>query len=295
MPTCPSCHKDQVQSSAFCAYCGAVLDRPTTLTSPSSSTAPTPVEQPGTDRSATAPLPKSEPDAVRSARAASGSALRHETGDVGAYIVRRLAALAVDLVIVGGLIGVAAHAWVTNGSPGGVLTAAGVMQLLGLAGIALFAYLWLFEGLIGATLGKLLFGLGVGRASGGSAGLGRAFVRNLLLPVDLAVIGFLLAAVTPQRRRLGDYVAGTVVGNSKIGALAPLLGIIALGAATYAVYAYAGGIVEAQHLERDASRLAPEFMPGASPAPAATATPIPALTATPTPVVPTPQPSASAV
>jgi uncharacterized RDD family membrane protein YckC len=213
--------------------------------------------------------------------------VHHEVGDVGAYIVRRLIALIVDIVVVGGLIAIAAHAWVKSISPGGVLTAAGFAQLMAVAALALFLYRWIFEGLFGTTLGKLIVGLGVGRRGGGSAGLVRAFVRNLLLPIDLALVGFLLAAVTPQRRRLGDFAAGTVVANSRIGALAPLVGVLVLGAAAYAVFSYSGGMENAQNLGRDALHLVPWIGSGVQPSPAATVAP--------TPIAPTPRPQASAV
>jgi uncharacterized RDD family membrane protein YckC len=260
MATCPSCHRDQDQSSAFCAHCGAVLDRPMTST----------------------PLPPTAPAQGRVAQKTAPVAMAaHEVGDVGAYIVRRLLALGIDILLVGALIAIAARAWFDRATPNGAMTLAGFTQLAFFVAGALFVYLWLFEGIAGSTLGKLTFGLGVAGAGGGPAGLGRSFVRNLLLPVDLALIGFLLAAITPRRRRLGDLVAGTVVANSRIGAFAPAFGIAVLAAATYAVNLYAGGVSAAQHLARDATQLAPALVNGASPS------------ATTTPPPPSPEPSPS--
>jgi uncharacterized RDD family membrane protein YckC len=213
-------------------------------------------------------------------------------GDIGAYIVRRLLAIAVDIVVVGALIAIVLRAWIVKASPDQALTFGGFVELVSLIAALLFAYRWLFEGFIGSTLGKLVFGLAVGRNGGGSIGLGRSFVRNLLLPVDLAIIGFLVAAMTPQRRRLGDLVAGTVVANSRIGALAPVVGIIVLGAAAYGANAYAGGISSAQHLAQDTSQFGPALIHGSSPAPTVVPTLAPTLAPSPTtPPSPTAAPS----
>ena len=255
MTTCPSCRREQVQSSAFCAYCGAVLDRPASTTVLTTGAPAAPV-------------------AANAATASPFPAKSHDVGDVGAYIVRRLLALVVDIAVVGALIAVTARAWIARGS-GAELTASEFVALVFIAGVGLFAYRWLFEGVAGTTLGKLLFGLVVSRDRGGSAGLGRSFVRNLLLPIDLALVGFLLAALTPGRRRLGDLLAGTVVRNSRIGLLAPMIGILALGAAAYGVNVYAGGLGAARHLAHDAAQLAPALINGASPAPTATPSPSP--------------------
>lgn len=215
-------------------------------------------------------------------------------GDIGAYIVRRTLALLVDLIFVGTLIAMAGRASIARTS-NGELTFGGFVQLTFVVAIALFAYRWLFSGLFGSTPGKLLFGLVVARTIGGRAGLGRTFVRELLLPLDLVVIGFLLGAVLPKRQRLGDLIAGTVVVNSKIGALAPLLGIIVLGAAGYATVEYAGGVGAAQRLATDASRYATGLITRSSPSPSASAAPTPVETIPLVPSSPTPHPSPTPV
>ncbi|HYK54652.1 MAG TPA: RDD family protein [Candidatus Eremiobacteraceae bacterium] len=214
-------------------------------------------------------------------------------GDIGAYIVRRTLALLIDIVFVGALIAMAARTWITRATTG-ELTLGGFLQLALIVAVALFAYRWLFSGIIGTTLGKLFVGLVIARTHGGRAGLGRTFVRELLLPIDLVLIGFLLAAVLPKRQRLGDLVAGTLVVNSKIGALAPLLGIILLGGAAYATVTYVGGVSAAQRLATDASRYAGGILSRSSPSPKSTSAPtpvqtIPLVTASPTPAqAPTP-------
>jgi len=219
-------------------------------------------------------------------------------GDVGAYIVRRTLALLIDLIFVGALIGMAGRAWIARSS-NGELTLGGFLQLMLVVAIGLFAYRWLFSGIFGSTPGKLLFGLVVGRNGGGRAGLARTFVRELILPLDLVVIGFLLAALLPRRQRLGDLIAGTVVVNSKLGAIAPVLGIVLLGAAGYATLVYAGGVAGAQRLASDASRYATGLITRSSPSPAATDAPTPIETipiVSPSPLphpTPTPNPTPS--
>jgi uncharacterized RDD family membrane protein YckC len=80
-------------------------------------------------------------------------------------------------------------------------------------------YRTLFEGWLGATPGKLLFGLRVrsfaGGGVGGHPGLHRAFVRTLARPLDglpaFYALGWIVALFSPESRRIGDYLAGTVV------------------------------------------------------------------------------------
>ena len=78
-----------------------------------------------------------------------------------------------------------------------------------------FLYFWIGEGVWGRTLGKRLFDLRVVRVNGAPAGLGRAFVRTVLRPVDALPVAYLLGAfviwLTHRDQRLGDLAAGTVV------------------------------------------------------------------------------------
>lgn len=82
---------------------------------------------------------------------------------------------------------------------------------------ALLAYFPVTEGLWGRTLGKLVAGTIVVDAEGRRPGLGRAVLRTLmrLVEVNPFLLGGLPAGVmvmvTPDRRRLGDYLAGTYV------------------------------------------------------------------------------------
>lgn len=270
MTTCPACRREQVQSSAFCAYCGAVLDRPA---DGDASAAPAPPPASPTSGSAASSGIAEQPISRRN----SASAPASDIGDVGTYFVRRLLALVVDVAFVGTLIAVSARAWMTRTAPDAALSAPQFLELLWLTIAGFFLYRWVFEGLTGTTLGKLVFGLAVRCHDGSGIGLGRAFVRNLLLPLDAAIVGFLTAAVTPRRRRIGDLLAGTVVVNSRMGVAAPVLGIVLLAGAAYAVHIYAGGLYAAGRLAHDAAQLGPALLSGASPQP------MPSPTASPSP------------
>ena len=76
-------------------------------------------------------------------------------------------------------------------------------------------YYALQEGLLGGrTLGKRLTGVKFVRAADGvPVGFGRAFVRSVMRFVDglpfLYLLGWFVAAVSEERRRLGDLLAGT--------------------------------------------------------------------------------------
>lgn len=87
--------------------------------------------------------------------------------------------------------------------------------------VAILIVVWIlyftyFEGTEGETLGKKVLHLKVvDVATGQPPSLGRAFVRTLLRIVDwlpaLYFLGFVVAALTDRRQRLGDLLAGTVV------------------------------------------------------------------------------------
>ncbi|MGD0473219.1 MAG: RDD family protein [Candidatus Velthaea sp.] len=165
-------------------------------------------------------------------------------GNPFGYALRRFLAFALDLILVTsvatmllyGLIAINPFTGLPNNSEGGFDATLG----MGLA-IALL-YLWLFEAILGTTLGKLAFSLHVYAPKHRIVGFGRAFVRNLLRPVDFLVIGWILALL-PGHRRLGDLFGGTVVAHSPLRAFSPLVGwllLIGLGALPFLV---AGGTV----------------------------------------------------
>ncbi len=197
-----------------------------------------------------------------------------EIGDVGLYVARRLLALLVDLVVVTALLassihfalthfggGADAHAWTT------------FFKTMLFTGIGLFLYLWLSEWWFSSTLGKALFGLAVLNLHGGRVGPLASLLRNLFLPFDLLVVGFVLAIVTHHRRRLGDLIGGTAVVNSRIGALAPVIAVVVLGGLGFLDYQFADGWKSAQAVSDNAQLYGPTLFLGQ---------------ATPSPVPPTP-------
>jgi uncharacterized RDD family membrane protein YckC len=75
------------------------------------------------------------------------------------------------------------------------------------------------QGLTGATVGKFVTGARVVRPAGQRPGLWRAFVRTLLLPIDLInlilPLGLWVAMFSRGHRRIGDMVGGTYVVKAR--------------------------------------------------------------------------------
>jgi uncharacterized RDD family membrane protein YckC len=88
-------------------------------------------------------------------------------------------------------------------------------------------YMTLMEGTRGASLGKLALGIRVAKLDGTPMDLWAALVRNLLRIVDglfVYLVGAILVWTSPQRQRLGDRAAQTVVilaGQSVARPVAP--------------------------------------------------------------------------
>ena len=76
-------------------------------------------------------------------------------------------------------------------------------------------YFVALEGTAGWTVGKWLLGLRVIRKEGGKANLSDALIRNFFRLVDglpaFSLLGAILIAVTKEKTRVGDLVAGTRV------------------------------------------------------------------------------------
>jgi uncharacterized RDD family membrane protein YckC len=75
-------------------------------------------------------------------------------------------------------------------------------------------YSFLLEALFGSTLGKEVMGIHVIRADGEPCGLPKAFIRNLLRPIDAIgfyFLGFIVAISSRENQRIGDRVARTIV------------------------------------------------------------------------------------
>jgi uncharacterized RDD family membrane protein YckC len=77
-----------------------------------------------------------------------------------------------------------------------------------------FAYFIVLEKVLGATLGKLFVGIRVVMADGTELTWGASVIRNLLRVVDgffFYLVGAIFVWNSPQRQRLGDQAAKTVV------------------------------------------------------------------------------------
>jgi uncharacterized RDD family membrane protein YckC len=94
------------------------------------------------------------------------------------------------------------------------------------------------QGIAGASVGKMMLGLRVVNERGEVCGVGRAFVRWLLLIVDqflCFLVGLITVLATHPHRRVGDMVAGTyVVSSADVG------NPVVPQAAMAPPYAYAG-------------------------------------------------------
>lgn len=80
--------------------------------------------------------------------------------------------------------------------------------------LIMLAYYITLEGLFGATVGKSVLGLRVVKADGSAIDWRACVVRNLLRFIDglfFYVVGAIFIWTSPQRQRLGDRLAETVV------------------------------------------------------------------------------------
>jgi uncharacterized RDD family membrane protein YckC len=148
-------------------------------------------------------------------------------GNPFAYVIARFFAFALDVIMVALVVSALAYSLIAinplNGLP--TTSESGLDATLGLGVVIALVYVWIAEALLGTTIWKLAFGLHVYAPGKRFVGLGRAFVRNLLRPIDLLVIGGILALL-PGHRRLGDLLSGTLVARSPLRAFAPLVGWI---------------------------------------------------------------------
>jgi uncharacterized RDD family membrane protein YckC len=186
-------------------------------------------------------------------------------GNLPLYLLARLCAAGVDTFAIGFVIATFAFkVMVGNGTtlnwvvvPVAARSEGAFAALAGLSIGCAWLLAILTEALIGTTIGKLLFSLNVRTARGGWAGFGRVVLRNLIRPFDLLLIGPLLALITPKHQRVGDLLAGTVVGRSAIGPFAPMLAIGVLSAIGYAQVLFGGGFNSALGVAAQASVFGP--------------------------------------
>ncbi len=139
----------------------------------------------------------------------------------------RFLAVILDTVLFGAVfavIGMAGAGWFGRFTDTGFsLQGTPAMLAVGATSLVAFCYLWLCEGLFGATLGKGLVGIYVRLKDGGACDLRRSFIRNIMRLIDgvaVYLVGFLVAILSKSRQRIGDHLAGTVVVERKVGGLA---------------------------------------------------------------------------
>jgi uncharacterized RDD family membrane protein YckC len=177
--------------------------------------------------------------AVRTASPVSGTVLpprpaagvsdrpQYVFGNPLAYVAARFFAFVLDISLITVFVTSLAYAMIAINPLTGLPTNTqrGFDATLGIGVAVALVYVWVCEAFLGTTIWKLAFGLHVYNPRGRIVGLGRAFVRNLLRPIDLLVVGGILALL-PGHRRLGDLAGGTVVARSPLRAFAPLVGWI---------------------------------------------------------------------
>jgi uncharacterized RDD family membrane protein YckC len=185
----------------------------------------------------------------------------HRFGNVTAYMLGRAGAFFVDAAVVPFVIATFGfHAFETGFLSVGGRDEGGFLTLAGLAFAIAFGFAYLCEAIVGTTLGKAIFALHTRHVDGRHAGPVRVLVRYLLRPIDLLLIGPLLALSTPRHRTLGDFAAGTIVSRSRIGLFATLIGVLLAGGLAYAQVVYGGGITSALEVVALTSNFAPDVV-----------------------------------
>jgi uncharacterized RDD family membrane protein YckC len=147
----------------------------------------------------------------------------HPVGDA----LARLAAFAIDLVLIAGVVTILCYMLIAINPVTGLPTntQGGFDATLAFGVAVALVYVWVAEAFTGTTIGKLMFGLHVYARRSRIVGLPRAFVRNLVRPLDALLIGGILA-LFPAHRRLGDFAAGTIVARTPLRRFGPLLGLL---------------------------------------------------------------------
>lgn len=138
-------------------------------------------------------------------------------GSERAVLGRRLGAIGVDAVLVGVLasLGLVPASMLLAGLGGGGWST--VPASIALSGVASTVSYWaLFEGASGRTVGKRQVGLAVADGDAEPISPTAAVVRNLVRPVDALLLylpGVFTIFLSKRSQRLGDLLAGTVVGK----------------------------------------------------------------------------------
>jgi uncharacterized RDD family membrane protein YckC len=216
----------------------------------------------GPDPDATQPIPVQQPH-VPPPVAPPPIATQpvHRFGNVPLYLVARFVAFLIDTFA----IAFAIAAFGFHAFELGFLTLAGRDEsgfglLAAVSFGAAIAIALVCEALFGITLGKAIFGLRVRRGDGKHAGVLRIIARYVLRPIDLIVIGPLLALVTPRHQRLGDFAGGTVVSQSRVAPLVSILGIALLAGIGYLEFVFGGGLESAFGVSVETASYGPDLI-----------------------------------
>jgi uncharacterized RDD family membrane protein YckC len=222
---CPSCRAENAEVSKFCSNCGMSL---------------APAER--------APdLPPPLPPAVSPAPLLNLGPLTVETPRSVARLGDRLLAAILDTLVVVGLYAVigmyAGRYWGGLTEQGFSLEGTKALAVISGALLVAFLYYWAWEGVFGATPGKAMVGIQVRAWNGRRCTLKASAIRNLARLIDgfgVYLVGFLVAAFSKDRRRIGDYLAKTVVVERHV-ALPLRLGVVlvwftALGGSVWWAY-----------------------------------------------------------
>jgi uncharacterized RDD family membrane protein YckC len=220
---CSACGHSNAAGSMSCGKCGSPL---------AMVAAPAGSSQLG---SVTPPATSAATQGANSPALATGSALAG-IGD------RAIAAL-LDIVVAASpfaVIGMwAAVRWGGVTPNGFQLQGTAAAITISLVVILWFLYVWLLEGLLGATLGKFILNLRVRRLDGSDIGLSKSLVRNLSRVVDaigVYLVGFLIANFSNRKQRLGDHLAGTVVVHVDSGKVTRAIAAVAWAAIIIACF-----------------------------------------------------------
>jgi len=226
---CPACGADAPLGQAFCMNCGARI--PDRQNASAGAGQPQQMQgqqyqQPSYAQPVAPPQQQYNGQAQYQSQAAAGGASygnqpypagpRPNPGGMlkGAGVGIRFLATLLDgilvTVVMGLFMGGRFTTQMNQMSYGGVID----LTMYIMPSLIVFAYYILMEGLIGATLGKMVCGLRVVTKDGINCGIGKSVIRNLLRIID-AMFGYLIGAicvwVSTDNQRLGDMVAGTLV------------------------------------------------------------------------------------
>ena len=224
MKMCPKCGNEFPDDWTFCGQCATALVPKGAGVAPPQAKAPPP-------GNSTAP------------QAPQGPTL----GSLGARVVAHLIDL-VFLALAFWMTGTAYGAWFGGLTESGFnLNGLPALVIISLTLVFFLIYLIVFEGLVGATPGKLILGLRVKTVGGQACSMAQAVVRNLLRIADgmiFYLVGLITALVTKKRQRVGDLAASTVVARESCGTVARA------GAAIFLLACVVGVIFASMYLRR---------------------------------------------